>query len=62
LQEEVKCWNAGGGVSQDFGVGAQIELAYNYKDFFFIGLIYQTPVKMIYKDIFDSTEMANMKI
>jgi len=48
------CWNAGGGASQDFGIGAQIGLAYNFKDFLFIGLTYQTPVKMIYKDVFDT--------
>jgi len=53
------CWNAGGGASQDFGIGAQIGLSYNFKDFLFIGLTYQTPVKMIYKDVFDTNGDRN---
>ncbi|MFN3814394.1 MAG: OmpP1/FadL family transporter [Aquificaceae bacterium] len=48
------CWNAGGGQSQTYGIGAQIGLAYNMGDFVFAGLNYQSPVSMTYKKVFDS--------
>jgi len=48
------CWNAGGGQSQTYGVGAQIGLAYNMGDFLYAGLTYQSPVNMTYKRVFDS--------
>jgi len=48
------CWNAGGGQSQDFGIGAQLGIAYNIADFVFAGLTYQTPLSMTYEDLFDS--------
>ena len=49
-----ECWNAGGGQSQTYGVGAQIGLAYNMGDFLYAGLTYQSPVNMTYKRVFDS--------
>jgi long-chain fatty acid transport protein len=48
------CWNAGGGQSQTYGIGAQVGLAYNMGDFVYAGLTYQTPVEMTYKRVFDS--------
>lgn len=48
------CWNAGGGQSQTYGVGAQLGVAYNMGDFVYAGLTYQSPVNMTYKRVFDS--------
>jgi long-chain fatty acid transport protein len=48
------CWNAGGGQSQNYGVGAQLGVAYNLGDFVYAGLTYQSPVNMTYKRVFDS--------
>ncbi len=48
------CWNAGGGQSQTYGIGAQVGLAYNMGDFVFAGLTYQSPVSMTYKKVFDT--------
>ncbi len=49
-----KCWNAGGGQSQTFGIGLQLGLAYNMGDFVYAGITYQSPVSMTYKRVFDS--------
>ncbi len=49
-----ECWNAGGGQSQTYGIGAQIGLAYNMGDFLYAGITYQSPVDMTYKRVFDS--------
>jgi long-chain fatty acid transport protein len=46
--------NAGGGQSQNYGVGAQLGVAYNMGDFVYAGLTYQSPVNMTYKRVFDS--------
>ncbi len=48
------CWNAGGGQSQTYGVGAQLGVAYNLGDFVYAGLTYQSPVNMTYKRVFDT--------
>jgi long-chain fatty acid transport protein len=48
------CWNAGGGQSQTYGIGAQLGIAYNMGDFVYAGLTYQSPVNMTYKRVFDS--------
>lgn len=48
------CWNAGGGQSQTYGIGAQVGIAYDMNDFVFAGLTYQSPVSMTYKRVFDS--------
>ncbi len=48
------CWNAGGGQSQNYGIGAQLGVAYNLGDFVYAGLTYQSPVNMTYKRVFDS--------
>jgi len=53
-EDPTQCWNAGGGQSQTYGVGAQIGLAYNMGDFLYAGLTYQSPVNMTYKRVFDS--------
>jgi len=49
-----RCWNAGGGQSQTYGIGAQLGVAYNMGDFVYAGLTYQSPVNMTYKRVFDS--------
>ena len=49
-----RCWNAGGGQSQTYGIGAQLGIAYNMGDFVYAGLTYQSPVNMTYKRVFDS--------
>ncbi|WP_448583331.1 OmpP1/FadL family transporter [Thermocrinis sp.] len=54
LCESSDCWNAGGGQSQTYGIGAQIGLAYNMGDFVYAGITYQSPVAMTYKRVFDS--------
>lgn len=46
-------WNAGGGVSQDYGVGASFGLSYE-TDVFTAGFSYMSPVKMKYKKVYDS--------
>jgi long-chain fatty acid transport protein len=48
------CWNAGGGQSQTYGIGAQLGVAYNVGDFVYAGLTYQSPVNMTYKRVFDT--------
>ncbi len=48
------CWNAGGGQSQTYGIGAQVGVAYNMGDFVYAGLTYQSPISMTYKRVFDS--------
>lgn len=59
------CWNAGGGQSQTFGIGAQLGIAYNMGDFVYAGLTYQSPVNMTYKRVFDSNgdgQFENFKL
>ncbi|MCX8076556.1 MAG: outer membrane protein transport protein [Aquificaceae bacterium] len=53
-QNPIRCWNAGGGQSQTYGVGFQVGLAYNMGDFVYAGATYQSPVAMTYKRVFDS--------
>ena len=48
------CWNASGGQSQDFGLGASVGVAVNFGDFIYGGLYYQSPVSMKYENVFDS--------
>lgn len=50
----IVCWNAGGGQSQTYGIGAQLGVDYNMGDFVYAGLTYQSPVNMTYKRVFDS--------
>ncbi len=52
--EGLLCWNASGGQSQTYGIGAQLGVAYNMGDFVYAGLTYQSPVNMTYKRVFDS--------
>jgi len=47
------CWNAGGGQSSSYGVGAQLGIGYKVGDLT-IGFNYQSPVSMKYKHVFDS--------
>ena len=54
IPEADKCWNASGGQSQDFGIGASVGIALNFGDFIYGGLYYQTPVSMTYKNVFNS--------
>jgi long-chain fatty acid transport protein len=45
------CWNAGGGQSSSYGIGAQIGLGYQMGDLS-VGFNYQSPVSMKYKHVF----------
>ena len=47
------CWNAGGGQSSSYGIGAQIGIGYKIGDLT-VGFNYQSPVSMKYKHVFDS--------
>jgi long-chain fatty acid transport protein len=49
-----RCWNASGGQSQNYRIGAQLGVAYNMGDFVYAGLNYQSPVNLTYKRVFDS--------
>ncbi len=46
-------WNAGGGVSQDYGIGASLGVSYE-TEMFTAGFSYMSPVKMTYKKVYDS--------
>ncbi len=46
--------NRGGGQSQDYGIGAQLGIAYNMNDFIYLGFNYQSSIKMKYEKVFDS--------
>lgn len=54
MPSPTRCWNAGGGQSQDFGIGVSLGIAFNMGDFIYAGLMYQSPVSMKYKNVFDS--------
>ncbi|NPB08665.1 MAG: aromatic hydrocarbon degradation protein [Aquificae bacterium] len=65
VPEQDQCWNAGGGQSQDFGIGFNVGVALNFGDFIYAGLMYQSPVSMKYKNVFDSNgdgEFEDMKL
>jgi long-chain fatty acid transport protein len=47
-------WNAGGGVSNAYGIGASIGINYKPLDNVCLGAYYQSPVSMTYKRVFDS--------
>ncbi|WP_457640898.1 OmpP1/FadL family transporter [Persephonella sp.] len=47
-------WNAGGGQSQSYGIGASIGINYKPSENICIGASYQSSVKMTYKNVFDS--------
>lgn len=47
-------WNAGGGQSQSYGIGASIGINYKPTDDVCLGAYYQSSVKMKYKNVFDS--------
>jgi len=49
------CWNAGGGQSSSYGVGAQLGIGYKVGDLT-VGFNYQSPVSMKYKHVFDSNK------
>jgi long-chain fatty acid transport protein len=48
-----ECYNAGGGQSSSYGVGAQLGIGYKVGDLT-VGFNYQSPVSMKYKHVFDS--------
>ncbi|NPA17005.1 OmpP1/FadL family transporter [Persephonella sp.] len=48
------CWNAGGGQSQSYGIGASIGINFKPLDDVCLGAYYQSGVKMKYKNVFDS--------
>ncbi|WP_457622839.1 OmpP1/FadL family transporter [Persephonella sp.] len=47
-------WNAGGGQSQSYGIGASLGLNIKPSENICIGVAYQSSVKMTYKNVFDS--------
>jgi long-chain fatty acid transport protein len=47
------CYNAGGGQSSSYGVGARLGIGYKVGDLT-VGFNYQSPVSMEYKHVFDS--------
>jgi len=48
------CWNAGGGQSQTIGLGFQLGAGFRLSDQIYAGLVYQSPVSMTYRKVFDS--------
>lgn len=53
IKNPATCWNAGGGQSSSYGIGAQIGIGYQMGDLT-VGFNYQSPVSMKYKHVFDS--------
>ncbi len=49
-----RCWNAGGGQYQTLGIGIQLGASFNFGNFLYAGITYQSPVSMTYKRVFDS--------
>ena len=47
-------WNAGGGVSNSYGIGASIGINYKPLHNLCLGAYYQSSIKMKYKNVFDS--------
>lgn len=54
-------WNAGGGQSQSYGIGASIGVNYKPLHNVCLGAYYQSPVKMKYKNVFDSNGDRNFE-
>ncbi|MFN3787154.1 MAG: OmpP1/FadL family transporter [Sulfurihydrogenibium azorense] len=53
IMNSATCWNAGGGQSSSYGIGAQIGIGYQMGNLM-LGFNYQSPVSMKYKHVFDS--------
>ena len=51
-------WNAGGGQSQSYGIGASIGINYKPLSNVCLGAYYQTSVKMKYKNVFKTNPMS----
>ncbi len=45
--------NYGGGFNSQVGVGAQVGVAFNFGNFVFAGINYQSPISLTYKHVFD---------
>ncbi|WP_461871345.1 hypothetical protein [Hydrogenobaculum sp.] len=43
----------GGGQSSTLGIGGQLGIAFNFGNFIYAGLNYQTPISMTYRHVFD---------
>jgi len=54
-------WNAGGGQSQTYGIGASLGINYKPLPNVCLGAYYQTGVKMKYKNVFDSNGDKNFE-
>ena len=54
-------WNAGGGQSQSYGIGASIGINFKPVDDICLGAYYQSGVKMKYKNVFDSNGDGNFE-
>lgn len=50
--------NYGGGQSQALGIGGQLGVAFNFGNFLYAGLNYQTPISMTYRHVFDFQDAA----
>ena len=54
-------WNAGGGQSQSYGIGASIGINYKPTNDICLGAYYQSGVKMKYSNVFDSNNDGNFE-
>ncbi len=49
----------GGGQSQALGIGGQVGIAFNFGNFIYAGLNYQSPISMTYRHVFDFADAAS---
>jgi Long-chain fatty acid transport protein len=49
----------GGGQSTALGIGGQLGVAFNFGNFVYAGLSYQTPISMTYRHVFDFEGVSN---
>jgi long-chain fatty acid transport protein len=49
----------GGGQSTALGIGGQLGVAFNFGNFIYAGLNYQTPISMTYRHVFDFKDASN---
>jgi long-chain fatty acid transport protein len=49
----------GGGQSSALGIGGQLGVAFNFGNFVYAGLNYQTPISMTYRHVFDFEGVSN---
>ncbi|NPA12433.1 MAG: aromatic hydrocarbon degradation protein [Aquificae bacterium] len=54
INDPATCWNAGGGQSNSYGIGASVGINYKPIHNICLGAYYQSSVKMKYEKVFDS--------